>query len=887
MDANEKKPESKFLLSWEFEHIQITPGNSKAFQLTIVNQWTDEYYLEIFVKGLPTQWVTLEKPVIHLGAEERCEVELTITVPEQTISRAGRFPFDIQVTKQGDPAVTKTISSELTVASFDSEGRVGMLLANTQFAMAPGSSITIPILLHNRGLTADTFLMSVDGIPVAWITTLDAQTRLEAGEQKEVAITIRPPRSAETRAGRTSFTLQIRSQAASDQVAIAECVLTMAAFSEFHSQLQPQEISPEQSAQLMVRNDGNTPEVFALEWNSQEDKLVFSRVQREPAPTQSSGQQQTRVSVTELSGPERLRIPPGKTATVEFRARPRSQPLLGGEFRLPFTTSVQSGSQSPVTHDGVLIGRALFPTWVVAVLGIMLVSILCLFFYVINSNQNQVANATQTAQAAIGQIVGATQTAAFNQTQAVLIGQEDTDGDGLTNKDEVGIGTDPQNPDTDRDELLDGDEVKNRKTNPLAADTDGDGLSDGEEVIRRGTNPLNPDTDGDGLSDGDEVKRATDPLNPDTDRDGLRDGDEVRIGTDPLRADTDNDQLLDGQETQPCPDPLKPDTDGDGILDGKDLNPCDPNNPSLTQTAAASLPTQTQVPPSASPTLTPTATLPPPPPQPPQLQGTILFDSNQDGNLEIYAFNASNLSLTRLTDNPASDSQAVLAPDAMRIAYVTNQDNNNEIYLTGVDRRAPINLTNNPADDQQPTWSPDGQWIAFTSNRDNNLEIYIMRADGSEVRNLTNNPANDFAPSWFETQEPGGRVQRIAFTSDRDNNQEIYLTKPDGSEFINLTNNPTNDYSPSGSSFIKLIAFASERDGNPEVYMMNVDGSGLSNLTNNGARDLDPAISPTGEWVAFVSERDGNLEIYVIRTNGKDIYNLTQNSAQDNNPYWR
>ncbi len=42
-------------------------------------------------------------------------------------------------------------------------------------------------------------------------------------------------------------------------------------------------------------------------------------------------------------------------------------------------------------------------------------------------------------------------------------------------------------------------------------DTDGDGLSDGEEV-KLGTNSLLADTDGDGLSDGEEVNLGTDPL---------------------------------------------------------------------------------------------------------------------------------------------------------------------------------------------------------------------------------------------------------------------------------------------------------------------------------------------------------------------------------------
>ena len=131
-------------------------------------------------------------------------------------------------------------------------------------------------------------------------------------------------------------------------------------------------------------------------------------------------------------------------------------------------------------------------------------------------------------------------------------GDPDTDGDGLTDREEKEIGTDPLNPDTDGDGLKDGEEVKEHKTDPLNPDTDGDGLTDGDEVNKHKTDPLNPDTDGDGLTDGDEVnKHKTDPLNPDTDGDGLKDGEEVnKHKTDPLNPNTDGDCMNDGVEVK-------------------------------------------------------------------------------------------------------------------------------------------------------------------------------------------------------------------------------------------------------------------------------------------------------------------------------------------------
>lgn len=64
----------------------------------------------------------------------------------------------------------------------------------------------------------------------------------------------------------------------------------------------------------------------------------------------------------------------------------------------------------------------------------------------------------------------------------------DSDQDGLTNDEETALGTNPTDPDTDRDELTDYNEARLYRSDPLKSDTDADGNLDGIEV-NKGFNP--------------------------------------------------------------------------------------------------------------------------------------------------------------------------------------------------------------------------------------------------------------------------------------------------------------------------------------------------------------------------------------------------------------
>jgi uncharacterized membrane protein len=357
----------------------VVPGESLTIPVLLHNQGTEDDYLELSVRGLPAGWVYLPSPAIQLAAGARREATLVVQPPGPPQGKAGYFTFVVRATRRSAPEQAAEVEGSLTVAAMEVQGRIGLLLAASEFSVVPGESVTIPVVLINHGLEDDVLQLRVEGIPVAWVTTTAATVRLAPGQQREVDLTIQPPRSAESRAGRGLFKIQIVSQAIPGQMTEAQCTLSVGVFTDFGAELHPRQLSAQQPGQVIVENHGNVPQTFRVTWQSTNDELSF-----EPAE------------------PQELRVPPGEVTTVQFTAKPRQRPFFGAERSYPFITRVQSAAEGHKNLNGEALGRPLIPGGVVTAALVALVAIAALAIAVVligrvlDSDSGEAPQATAT-----------------------------------------------------------------------------------------------------------------------------------------------------------------------------------------------------------------------------------------------------------------------------------------------------------------------------------------------------------------------------------------------------------------------------------------------------------------------------------------------------------
>jgi hypothetical protein len=393
-----------------------------------------------------------------------------------------------------------------------STGYLSLTIDPTEVEIEPGRRVDVAVHLANNGPLVEHYQLSIRQLPADWVTLSRDSLQLMPGASETVHLSIHPPLDSSSAAGRLPYRLMVVSTSNKAEMVGVAGQVTVLPFYSFTADMRPKQLAHGATCRVLVKNDGNT-------------EIAYNVAGRDPAE-----------AIRFTGGEGRMTLAAGERGTVDLKVQARQRPLFGRGKNLPFEILVGAAEGQRQRMPGQLDVSAMLPGWLLPLLAGLLL-IVCLSvggLFTFFSGRN--ADATRTAEAQLALLdagtvtrqfeeqIAAEQTAeseleAANQATADAATAEaegDDDGDGLSNKSEAELGTQPDNPDTDGDGLNDGQEVNQYGTNPKQQDTDGDTLSDGAEVNEYGSSPVNPDTDADGKPDGIEVSEGSDPLSAPT-----------------------------------------------------------------------------------------------------------------------------------------------------------------------------------------------------------------------------------------------------------------------------------------------------------------------------------------------------------------------------------
>lgn len=165
--------------------------------------------------------------------------------------------------------------------------------------------------------------------------------------------------------------------------------------------------------------------------------------------------------------------------------------------------------------------------------------------------------------------------------------------------------------------------------------------------------------------------------------------------------------------------------------------------------------------------------------------GSIVFTSVRDGDLDLYRMDADGKNVRRLTFEPGYDGGAFFNADCSKLVW-----------------RAQRPRPGKELDDYRAL-------LARGLVRPTRLELYVSNADGSDARQITWLGAASFAPFFYPSQN------RIIFSSNapdvRSREFDLWAVNIDGTDLERITFAPGFDGFPMFSPDGRLLAFSSNR----------------------------------------------------------------------------
>ncbi len=266
---------------------------------------------------------------------------------------------------------------------------------------------------------------------------------------------------------------------------------------------------------------------------------------------------------------------------------------------------------------------------------------------------------------------------------------------------------------------------------------------------------------------------------------------------------------------------------------------------------------------------------------------------------KISSYVQEKYSVVPVVNDPSADAYPVYSPDGESIYFQTNRNGNWDIYQFNIISNELKQITTSEADEELPWVSPDGKFLYYSSSKDDKRPVsYVSKSrnicmknleDGTET-NLTNTLANDWLPrtDW--------KNENIVFVSERKDLRDVGIT--DKKSFI-YTMESTGDFqiplveeegiygNPVYSHDNQYIYYDVKRNANYEISRYSIEKeTNVTIVSNPGSDNVGAFPAPNDSTIVYFSNRDGNFELYQLNIPSNEEERLTTNPGNDLNPIY-